>query len=253
VSGWRGALGTNAEVLQLADPSNSYKGLDVDAIGTDRYALLADFAGATIDVLKGTQGSPDLPNKFVDPALPAGYAPFNVQVLNGAVYVTYALRDPVTGDDTPGAGNGFVDKFDLNGNFLQRLVSGGALDSPWGLAIAPMGFGDLGGALLVGNFGDGHINAYNLTTGALLETLLDENLDPLTISGLWALRFGNGGNGGALGTLYFTAGPDGEAAGELGKLTAVTSGSTTTGNVPEPASLSLLAAGLGALAWARRR
>jgi hypothetical protein len=110
-----------------------------------------------------------------------------------------------------------------------------------------MGFGDLGGAFPRRQLRRGRINAYNLTTGALL----DENLDPLTISGLWALRFGNGGNGGTLGTLYFTAGPDGEAAGQLGKLVATTR--TTTGNVPEPASLWLLAGGLGALAWARRR
>src|SRR5215471_19944516 len=103
ISGWRGALGSNAEVLQTADPSNSYKGLDVELIGSNRYGLFADFASATIDVLKGTPGAPNLTGNFTDPNLPAGYAPFNVQVLNGFVYVTYALRDPQTGDDMAGA------------------------------------------------------------------------------------------------------------------------------------------------------
>jgi uncharacterized protein (TIGR03118 family) len=256
VSGWRGALGSNAETLVTGDPAHVYKGLDVASVNTLPYAYLADFGSGNVGVLKGAQNAPDLTGKFTDPNLPANYAPFNVAVLGGFVYVTYALVDSQTHDDAPGDGHGIVDKFDLQGNLVQRLVSGGGLNSPWGLAIAPAGFGDLGGALLVGNFGDGHINAYNAVTGMFLQTLLDENLDPLTIDGLWALRFGNGGNGGTLGTLYFTAGPNGETGGELGKLVAVTTSPTTTGttsgNVPEPASLSLLMAGLGALAWKRR-
>jgi uncharacterized protein (TIGR03118 family) len=258
VSGWRDALEMSAERIVVGDPAHVYKGLDVASVNTLPYAYLADFETNSIDVLKGAPNEPDLAGKFTDPNLPAGYAPFNVAVLGGFVYVTYALRDPQTGDDVGGAGHGFVDKFDLQGNLIQRLVTAGALNSPWGLALAPAGFGDLAGALLVGNFGDGRINAYDPLTGMFLQTLLDENLDPLAIEGLWALRFGNGGNGGALGTLYFTAGPNDEKGGQLGALMATetsdTGGTTgtTSGDVPEPASVALLAAGLGALGWRRR-
>ena len=135
--------------------------------------------------------------------------------------VTYALQDADKEDDVAGLGNGIVDTFDLNGNFLKRLVTGGALDSPWGLALAPAGFGDLAGDLLVGNFGDGLIHAYNPISGALEETLLDPTDKPIVIDGLWGLRFGNGSAGQSQTTLYFTAGPDDESHGLFGTLEAV--------------------------------
>ena len=202
-----------------------YKGLSDANIGGNEYAYLANFKSGNIDVMKGNAGAPDLASKFTDPNLPAGYAPFNVMNLGGAIYVTYALQGAGK-DDDPGAGHGFVDKYDLNGNFVARLVSGGALNSPWGLAIAPAGFGDVGGALLVGNFGDGRINAYNPNTGTFVETLQDANGNPLVIDGLWGLAFGNGGSAGPTGTLYFTAGPGDESHGLFGELTPV----------PEPAT-----------------
>ncbi len=166
ISGWRGALGTNAEVLQLSDPGNSYKGTAIGKIGSNSYLYSANFATSAIDVLKGDAGAPDLAAHFVDPILPAGLAPFNVQNLGGTLYVTYAVVGP-NGDDVAGAGNGIVDAFDLQGNFLARVATGGALDSPWGLAIAPASFGEFAGDLLVGNFGDGKINAYDLATKTL--------------------------------------------------------------------------------------
>ncbi len=243
ISGWRGALGTTAETLQPADSANVYKGLAQALVGGFSYAYAADFRGGTIDVLKGTGVAPDLTGNFLDPNLPAGYAPFNIQNLGGTLYVTYAVQDGAKEEDVPGAGNGIVDRFDLNGNLLGRVVTGGLLNSPWGLALAPAGFGSLGGDLLVGNFGDGLIHAYNPISGSLIETLMDASGNPIVIDGLWALRVGNGGNGGDPAKVYFTAGPNGEAGGQFGSISAV----------PEPATFVLLGSGLVAAVRRRRR
>jgi hypothetical protein len=129
---------------------------------------------------------------FTDPAIPAGYAPFNIQELAGQLYVTYAKQDAALHDDVAGQGHGFVDVFTTDGALIRRLVSHGQLNSPWGLALAPAGFGGFGGALLVGNFGDGHINAYNPDTGTHLGQLRGAGGHPIVIDGLWALWFGNG-------------------------------------------------------------
>jgi uncharacterized protein (TIGR03118 family) len=231
VSGWRGALGTNAETLVSADPANVYKGIAQVNISGNAYAYLANFRAGTIDVLKGNAGAPDLAGNFTDPNLPAGYAPFDVQTLGGILYVTYAVQDGAKHDDVAGPGHGIVDTFNLDGTFRQRLVSpGGALDSPWGLALAPAGFGDVGGDLLVGNFGNGMINAFNPVTGTLVETLIT-GTNPIVIDGLWGLRFGNGGGAGLTSTLYFTAGPDGESHGLFGDLVST----------PEPGTWMLAA------------
>jgi len=243
VSGWRGALGTTAEVLQTGIPDNVYKGIATADIGGDEYAYLANFRNGTIDVLKGNPGAPNLTGNFTDPNLPSGYAPFDVQNLDGTLYVTYAVQDGAKHDDVSGLGNGIVDKFDLQGNFVERVVTGGALNSPWGLALAPVGFGDMGGDLLVGNFGDGLIHAYDPVTGALLETVENSHGNPLAIDGLWGLRFGNGANSGKTTTLYFTAGPDGESHGQFGELVPT----------PEPGAWVLTSSGLAFLALAARR
>jgi uncharacterized protein (TIGR03118 family) len=235
VSGWRGALGTTAETLQSGSDANVYKGVAEATISGKTYAYLANFRAGTIDVVKGDPGDPALPGTFTDPTLPAGYAPFDIQNLGGILYVTYAVQDGTKHDDVAAPGNGIVDTFDLNGNFLQRLVGpGGKLDSPWGLALAPVGFGDVGGDLLVGNFGNGMINAFNPSTGAFVETLKDTGGVPIVIDGLWGLRFGNGGNAGPTSTLYFTAGPDGESHGLFGDIVST----------PEPGTWVLAAIAL---------
>jgi uncharacterized protein (TIGR03118 family) len=191
-----------------------------------------------------------LSGNFTDPNLPAGFAPFNIEELDGELYVSYAEQDAAKHDDVAGPGNGFIDVYNLNGVFEDRLVSGGALDSPWGMVIAPSGFGNYGGDLLVGNFGDGMIDVYNPTNGAFISTLNGGGNKPIVIQGLWGLEFGNGASGGAVDTLYFTAGIPGPDAiedhGLFGSLTAT---------VPDSADTAFLF-GLTAVClapWALRR
>jgi uncharacterized protein (TIGR03118 family) len=190
----------------------------------------ANFRAGQIDVFDTNFKPVTLPKgAFTDSDLPAGYAPFNVQELGGKIYVTYALQNDTKHDDVAGAHHGFVDVFNLDGtpglsDGTERLVSGGKLDSPWGLALAPKSFGKLAGDLLVGNFGNGRINVYNPVSGSFLDTLKDPDGEPIQIDGLWALKVGNGGAGGDAQTVYFTAGLDHEMHGLFGSLKPVAPG-----------------------------
>lgn len=241
VGGWRGSLGTTAEQLMPGSSANSYKGTTLVTMGGHSYLYSANFATGNIDVLKGDVGAPNLTGTFSDPTLPAGYHPFNVQALNGHIFVTYALN---TGgkDEAHGAGLGFVNEFDTNGNLIGRVGSHGTLDAPWALALAPAGFGAFGGDLLVGNFGNGTISIFDPTTDMFLGLLMGQNGTPLTIDGLWGLSNGNGGGAGSLSELYFSAGPGDEGHGLFGALSFV----------PEPISIILFASGLFGLGLRRR-
>jgi uncharacterized protein (TIGR03118 family) len=249
ISGWRGALGTNAEVLNTSSGA-VYKGLALGTTAQGTYLYAADFRNNQITVIPST-GAPGLSGQFTDPNLPAGYAPFNIENINGKLYVTYALQDATGHDVVSGAGHGIVDVFDLNGNFQTRLITGGSLNSPWGMAIAPAGFGGFANDLLVGNFGDGTINVFDPLTGAFIDQLEGANGLPLINLGLWDLTFGNGGNGGSTSDLYFTAGIPGtgqiEDHGLFGSIAPLTP-------APEPGTILLLGSGLfGLMAYRRRR
>lgn len=198
-----------------------YKGVAVAVDGTGTARLYAtNFASGQVDVFDGNldpaTGLPE--DAFVDPKLPRNYAPFNIALISGKLFVTYALKEPGGDDDVAGQGHGIVDTYDLQGNFLARFAQHGQLDSPWGMALAPAGFGELAGMLLIGNFGNGHINAYDPVTGEFFDKLRDNHGQAVVIDGLWALQFGNGGNGGDPKKLYFTAGPNEEADGLFGSL-----------------------------------
>jgi uncharacterized protein (TIGR03118 family) len=219
---WR--AGTTASIL-ASHPGHVYTGLAIGNTGGSNFLYAADFANKKIDVYNNSFALTTLAGSFTDtgaPALPADFAPHNIQNLGGTLYVAYAKIDPATGRDLPGAGNGFVSKFNQDGTFIGRLVSNSSLNSPWGLTVAPAGFGAFPGSLLVGNFGDGRINAFNQLTGALLGTLNDELGSPIIIPGLWAITFGNSVGGGDASALYFNAGYDGERHGLFGSLRSST-------------------------------
>ena len=198
-----------------------YKGLAIGNNGVADHIYASNFRFGTIEVFDGSYTMVTLSGSFTDPGIPAGFAPFNIQNLGGVLYVTYAMQKPDKHDDQSGPGFGYVDAYDLNGQLLRRVASAGTLNSPWGLAIAPASFGNFHNNLLVGNFGDGRINAYNLGTGAFRGQLKSETSAPIEIPGLWGLRFGNGGVGASPNTLYFAAGINDEQDGLFGSIVNV--------------------------------
>ena len=193
-----------------------YKGLAIAATGGRTLLYATDFHHGRIDVFDSDFAPTTLAGDFSDPSLPSGYGPFGIQAIGSNLLVTYAKQDATAHDDVPGLGNGFVDVFNANGQLVRRLISNGVLDSPWGLTIAPSGFGGFSHALLVGNFGNGLIHAFDPRTGHLLGTLEGRH-GPLQNDGLWALRFGNGVTGDSR-TLLFDAGLNDENDGLLGKI-----------------------------------
>jgi len=237
LAGWS----TGAAAVRKADLSalgTVYKGLALASSGGKNYLYAANFSAGRVDVFDANFAPVALAGSFTDPNLPAGFAPFNIQNIGGKLYVTYAQPDAARRDDVPGPGHGFVNVFDTSGQLLRRFASQGPLNSPWGVVLAPAGFGGFGGAVLVGNVGDGRINAFNLTTCSWLGALQDASGAALSIQGLRALTFGNGGPAGDSRTLYFKAGSDGrgrvEDHGLFGRLTPTAPVPADAANVLKP-------------------
>ncbi|HZI85593.1 MAG TPA: TIGR03118 family protein, partial [Pyrinomonadaceae bacterium] len=237
ITGWdpnAPAAGSTTAVIAASHPGHVYTGLALANNGSGNFLYAADFANGTIDVFNNAFAlQPAASFPFVDPTIPVTsgntYHPYNIQAIGGSLYVAYA-KVGTGGLPEDGVGNGFVRRFNTNGvRDLTFGINNGALNAPWGLTIAPATFGIFGGALLVGNFGEGNpsIHAYNPTTGAFLGTLQDESGNGIVIDELWALTFGNGGAGGNPNTLYFTAGIGEEEHGLLGSLNPTTASATS--------------------------
>lgn len=201
ISGWNPQVSPTA-AIRAVDPGTEeviYKGAALGTTASGPRLFVTNFHGAKVEVYDQNFVEIETPNAFVDPNLPAGYAPFGIRNVNGLIYVTYAKQDAEGEDDVPGPGFGFLDAFSTNGHFLKRLISHGALNAPWGLVLASHNFGRFHDALLIGNFGDGRINAYNPLSGSFLGTLSKTDGTPLAFDGLWGLHF--------IGDdLFFTAG-----------------------------------------------
>jgi uncharacterized protein (TIGR03118 family) len=247
IAGWNPTVDANAAIIAVDNSNNPtpgngavYKGLTLAGNGAGFFLYASNFRAGTVDVFGGDfKPAPSFAGKFQDPAIPAGFAPFGIQALQPKsggpldIFVTYAKQNAEKHDDVAGRGNGFVDVFDTSGNLLRRFASRGSLNSPWGLVVAPAAFGEFSGDVLVGNFGDGRINAFDTDrnlSGDFKGQLQAEEMhgrvrvddrDALSIDGLWGLRTGNGGNSGDVNTVYFTAGIQGETHGLFGALSPV--------------------------------
>jgi uncharacterized protein (TIGR03118 family) len=195
-----------------------FKGLASATTGNARFLFATDFHNGQVDVFNQAFQPVHLSGNFKDPALPAGFAPFGIQNVNGRLLVTFAKQDATAHDDVHGMGLGFVDAFDPEGHLLGRVVSGGVLDAPWGIAKAPASFGGFGGDLLVGNFGNGMINAFDPRTGQLEGQLRQSNGEPVVIDGLWGIGFDPFGAPSSADTLFFAAGPADESEGLVGRI-----------------------------------
>jgi uncharacterized protein (TIGR03118 family) len=238
IAGFNG--GTTAQTVFTATDGAAFTGLAIGNNGSGDFLYASDFANGKIDVFNASFGLTTLPGNFTDPSLPAGYSPYNIQAINGKLYVEYDKVNPATGRPTTTPNTGIVDIFDLNGNFQQRLVTGTNLNAPWGIVQAPASFGTFGGDILVGNFGDGRIAAFD-SLGTFVGFLSDTAGNPIVNSGLWALEFRAPGSGFDSNALFFTAGINNEMDGLFGELTAA----------PEPGAVNLLAAGWdwGSFGW----
>jgi uncharacterized protein (TIGR03118 family) len=223
IAGWNPNVNPQTAVLKVDHSSSAiYKGIALATTAQGPRLYVANFESGAVEVYDGNFHQVKVSGGFLDANLPANYVPFGIQNVGGNIVVAFANRKPGSRDENHGPGRGFVDIFDLNGKLLLRLQHGPFLNAPWGIALAPGDFGSFSHRLLIGNFGDGLIHAFNTVSGKMEGTVLDENGMPLSIGGLWAIAFaGNSAHSGSATELYFTSGPNDEADGIFGKLTPI--------------------------------
>jgi uncharacterized protein (TIGR03118 family) len=230
ITAWAPVVGpTNAFVMYDDGTGGAvYKGLALAAQNGNNFLYATDFHNNKIDVFNTSFTKVAMPGAFVDPAIPAGFAPFGIQAIGSNLFVTYAMQDAARHDDVAGAGLGMVDVFDTAGNLRQHFATGGPLNAPWGIAQAPGNFGLMSGAILIGNFGDGTINAFNASSGQSMGPLKGPSGSPLVEPGLWGIAFGNNLSNQPSNTLFFAAGPNNEANGVYGRIDLNTTSSSGT-------------------------
>jgi uncharacterized protein (TIGR03118 family) len=233
ITAWAPAVGpTNAFVMYDDGAGGAvYKGLALAANNGNNFLYATDFHNSEIDVFDANFAKVAMPGGFTDPAIPAGFAPFGIQLVGSNLFVTYAKQDSERHDNVAGAGLGMVDIFDTSGNLKRRFATAGALNAPWGVVQGPSNFGSLSGAVLIGNFGDGRINAFNASSGQLVGPINDSHGNAIVEQGLWGIAFGNDLNNQPSSTLFFAAGPNDEADGVYGRIDVVppSASSSTTG------------------------
>ncbi len=223
IAAWAPAVDPT-HAITVVDNSTSgaiYKGLALAADGTRFLLYATDFHNRKIDAFDRSFNPVTVPGGFADSSVPRNYGPFGIQNLGGSVYVTYARQDQDREDDVPGRGEGLVNAFTASGTLIRRIAKGGPLNAPWGLAIAPADFGVFSNMLLIGNFGDGVINAFDFSRNRFVGALSTPDREPIVIPGLWGIAFGNGLNNQPTSTLFFAAGPDDEEHGLYGRIDVV--------------------------------
>jgi uncharacterized protein (TIGR03118 family) len=222
ISGWNPAVNLLNAVIEVNHSATAiYKGVTIASFSGSNYLYAADFHTGVLEIFdKNFQPFSFGVNAFVDPQIPDGFGPFNVQAIGNAVVVTYAKQDKDAEDEVAGKGLGFVDVFTPNGTLLMRLESGDWMNAPWGVALAPANFGELSNRLLIGNFGSGQIAAFDAEDGSFVSFLKQSPGAPMKINGLWGLEFGNGGPAGPTNSLFFAAGHANEHHGLFGTITA---------------------------------
>jgi len=220
LSGWNPQVEQRKAILKVdRNGMAAYTGLAIGSSGTNQYLYAANFFAGTVEVFDSNWAPATMsPGAFTDPTVPPGFAPFNVQSIDGNIWVAYALQNGERNEDVRGIGNGYIRVFSPDGMLIKRFASQGKLNSPWAMAVAPVNFGQYSDKLLVGNFGDGRINAYDRQTGEFLGQLNMMNGQPIEIEGLWGLVFGNGNQGAEAGILYYTAGIADEEHGVFGEI-----------------------------------